>query len=222
MQQQDVYDAVCAEQDPEDPNAAYDRLSRVNVSLRSIRDTYNSKDSTGAMSRLHYRCTLTGIEEFVVPNDDPQYCFTAPSSFLDYILVVGSKPGLGVFIPNVHSRLDFRVQLDVKNPLKQFRGRYGKLGFDPTGSMLCIGSTPTEDMWIALAPHAFFDRTLEPFNLKAKYGDSRLTRAHYRIAVIFLAHCLSLLAGRAYTARNPYTIDLKGQTSCIKDVSNIL
>jgi hypothetical protein len=146
LNQQDIYDAVCAEHDALNPEAAYGRLSRVNVSLRDLRDTYNRGDSARALARLHYVSTLTGIDEFVVPNDDLNYCFTARQSFLDYIMVVGSRPGLGVFIPNVHARLDFQIQLDVKNPLKQFRARYGTLGFDPTGSMLCIGSTSTEDM----------------------------------------------------------------------------
>jgi hypothetical protein len=222
LNQQDIYDAVCTEPDAVDPEAAYRKLSRVNVSLRDLQDTYNRGDSTRALARLHYVCTLTGVDEFVVPNDDPNYCFTAPKSFLDYIMVVGSSPGLGVFIPNVHARLDFQVQLDVKNPLKQFRARYGTLGFNPTGSMLCIGSTPTEDMWIGLAPDTYFDRTLEPFNLKEKYGDTRLGQAHYRITVIFLAHCLSMLEFRAYKCRDPYTIDLRAKESRIKQVSNIL
>jgi hypothetical protein len=221
LNQQEIYDAVYAEHDALNPEAAYARLSRVNVSLRDLRDTYNRGDSARALARLHYVSTLTGIDEFVVQNDDPNYCFTARRSFLDYIMVVGSRPGLGVFIPNVHARLDFRVQLDVKNPLKQFRARYGTLGFDPTGSMLCIGSTSTEDMWIGLAPDAYFDRTLEPFSLKDKYGDTRLTQAHYRIAVIFLAHCLSLLEFRAYNCRLPYTIDLQAKDSRISKVSNI-
>jgi hypothetical protein len=70
--------------------------------------------------------------------------------------------------------------------------------------MLCISQTPTEDLWLAFPPSAYFSNQLPPFDLATSYPDSRLSTAHYRIILAFLIDLLVQLPGHNYYSFDAY------------------
>ncbi|KAG2337508.1 hypothetical protein BDR05DRAFT_952582 [Suillus weaverae] len=71
----------------------------------------------------------------------------ASKHFLDFVLVVSGAIGLHAFLPNTISDHTFSVSLDFRLQNKQF-----KLGFDPTGSMMAIGTGGSCELWLAFYP----------------------------------------------------------------------
>jgi hypothetical protein len=187
---------------------SYNQLPRVKVRLSSLRSTYLRQDHKTALARLYQRSVLEIDQEYVIEMDDPNYCMSCSNSFLDYILVVGSNIGLDVFIPNVLTDPTFSIRLNLRLHLKQFTAKYGTLGFDPTGAMLCIAQTPTEDLWIGMAPDRYFCGTEPPFQLAEKYGSTQLSTKHLQMLRIFICHVLSLIQSRNYYLFKTYEISL--------------
>lgn len=122
-------------------------------------------------------------------------------------MIVGKSIGLSVFIPLSPSPT-FTLTLNLKLPIREFRSKYGTLGFDPTGCMLWIGTGHAEDLWLAMAPNAYFDGDGTNFEMSEGYGDTRLSTVHYRIVVSFMNHVLIQIPGRAFYEFDPYAVDL--------------
>ena len=80
-----------------------------------------------------------------------------PSHFIDMLVVVSRGIGLGTLLPNSGSDLDWEFKLDMsKNCFRDFTVARAKLGFNPSGRMLWVGTTTmSEDVWIALVPNTF-------------------------------------------------------------------
>jgi hypothetical protein len=146
-------------------------------------------------------------EGFTVGMDDPDYCFSCHKTFLDFILVVGDRMGIDMFVPNVPANHTFAFELNLKNSWREFRCKHGILGFDPTGAMLCVGEGTVETYYIGLAREEYFSGTEPPFNMDEDHGDTRMSEAHYRILIIFLMMMLSDLPGRDFYLFNPHRLN---------------
>ena len=156
------------------------------------------------MQLLHRRCILELQDTDTVDLENTDYCFGATESYLDYILVVGNVMGIDMFIPNVATNFNFALELNLHLQIKQFKAKHGTLGFNPTGCMLCIAQSPTEDYWLAFPPQDYFVNQLPEFTLDKPYADSRLSTFHYRIVMLFLSFVLTKLPGHAYYLLSPY------------------
>ena len=174
------------------------------------------------MQLLHRRCTLKFKDGDTVDLDDPDYCFGAAESYLDYILVVGDIMGINMFIPNVPANFNFALEINLHLQIKQFKAKHGTLGFDPSGCMLCIGQSPTEDFWLAFPPQDYFVNQLPEFNLSTSYADSRLSSTHSRIIMLFLSYLLTELPSRDYYLFNPYQSDIADPEFKLSYHTNVL
>lgn len=159
-------------------------------------------------------------EECTVDVNDPDYTFTASKSYLDFFLLVGTTCGIDTFIPlqPVH---DFTITVDLHRPTKQFRAKYGTLGFNPSSSMLYVGSTSAEDLWLALAPEMYIEGTPADFHLRDRY-DSRLSARQYRMIIAFLAQVFQSLEGREFYVTNPYEFDPDGLSPEFDSHTNLM
>jgi hypothetical protein len=200
----------------------YSRLPEAEVRLSSLAHTYRTLDKKRAIQRLHQRSKLILDDELVVDTDHPNYCFSCSKSFLDFILVVGSDIGIDMFIPNVPSDPLFSVQLNLRLQIKEFKAKYGVLGFDPTGAMICIGQTPSEDLWLAFPLDEFLQPEGPPFCMADSHGDTRLSARHYRIILVFLITILTKLPGRNFYMLQPERVNLSAQRSGIETQTNAL
>jgi hypothetical protein len=181
-----------------------------------LKQAFEGKKASTALARLQQRSTLVFDDDYLVDLNDPGYSMSSSKHFLDFILVVGASIGLDMFIPKVLVDHTFSIELNLHLQIKQFRGKHGTLGFDPTGAMWCIGATSSVDLWIGMAPHEYFlDGDFVPVKDR---GDSRLSGRHYRIMLTFVVWLLTKLRARGYELADPYDTDLTGHTPIASDV----
>lgn len=156
----------------------------------------------------------------MVPLNDPTHIFSCECSYLDFVLIVGSRLGLDLFMPNVTVDYSFKATFDFKHRIKEFHAKYGKLGFNPSGAMWWIGELPSsESMWIGMAPKSFLSGADDSFCMTEAHGDTRLNTKHYGMMVTFMANCLSQIPGLHYYCLEPYP-DL--DDGSLKDNTNII
>jgi hypothetical protein len=206
VDQQEVYDYVCDLPGPEPTANAYDQLPKRDITLSSMQSAYNRRDANKAVSRLHQRCRLVIDERFIVDPNDPGYCFSADQSFVDFFMIVGRSIGLDVFLP-IQPVPKFTVKLDFRLPIKEFKAKYGVLGFDPSASILYIGSSSAEDLWLGFPPNEYFDGIGTGFRLDDDHKDTRMSTRHYRMVIAFLSHTMTKIPGRDFYMFNKYSID---------------
>ena len=219
---QELYEAIWRT-DGNTDQTAYNKLPCINVQLQSLQAAYETSNINKALSYLHRRCNIKIDEEQnCVDVSDPDYCFSADKSFIDYYMVIGKNIGLEMFLPMVPIP-NFSVTLNLKVPYKEFRAKYAKLGFNPVDSMLYAGNCLAEDFWIAMAPNEFF--SMDSGSTTKVMGanmDTRLSTRHYRIVIAFLACALSKLQERGYYSYGPYDIDLDAAHPYFEDHTNIM
>jgi hypothetical protein len=188
--------------------------------LSSLKSTFENEDTAKALSFLHRRSTLDIDDDFVVDVENPDYCFSIDNSFLDFYMVIGDRPGLDVLIPAAPSA-NFVFNLTLRMPIRQFHAKYGSLGFNPSGSMLFIGTIGSQNLWIAMAPLEYFDGIGESFDMSDGHGDTRLTAHRYRILVSFWGTILAQLPGRNFFMF-PYEAQLDRGTPDFINYTNVM
>jgi len=159
----------------------------------------------------------------MVPTDDPDYCFSASKSYLDFILVVGASCGIDMFVPNTSVDHNFSIKFNLHLQIKPFKAKYGTLGFDPTGAMWSIGETPSEELWIGMPTQDFFDDPMGiQFEMDQKHGDTRLSAGHCRIMRIFIIWVLAQIPGRDIYILNMWEADIWSSWCGLEEMTNAL
>jgi hypothetical protein len=179
---------------------SYQRLREATVRLSTLEAAYERGDYKMAIRLLSQRSRLDIDEKYFVDIEDPRYFLSCDETYLDFILVVGDQPGIDMFIPNTDVNHHFALELDLRLHIKRFTPKKGVLGFDPTGAMLCIGQTPVQNLWLAMAPYSYFENDDRPFNLSKGYGDTFMDKHHRRILHIFLGKMLQSLPGSDFVS----------------------
>lgn len=203
---------------PEAERDGFESLRRMTVRLSKLREAYERGQSTKAMGYLDQRTKLKIDADLYIPVEDDRLLWNSKVHRLDYMMTVSDGIGLWAAIPNVPSNHNFMFNMDLKAPYREFKAKYGKLGFDPKGRMLYIGKCRNEDVWLAMAPLKFDDE------LPAGYvtGDSRLTTRQYRMLVMFLAKALMSIRDRGFTCDDPYGVALTGKDADFDFYTNVM
>jgi hypothetical protein len=221
VNQQEVYQSIDGVRNTANLSADYEKTPQREIYLSTLRETFERHEEAKAISRLQQRCRMVIDKEYTIDVNNPNFCFSSQNSYLDFFLIIGKARGVDMFIPQAPPHT-FTVTLNLRLPIKEFRAKYGTLGFNPTGAMLFVGQTSAEDLWIGMAPFAFFEEEGEPFDLSDKHGDTRLSTRHYRIMVAFIAFALSRLPERNYTVSSQYGINLDAPSPKWSDHFNIM
>jgi len=137
-------------------------------------------------------------------------------------MTVSASIGLWAATPNINVDHNYVFNLDLTKPYRDFKGKYGKLGFDPKGRILFIGKSRNDDVWLAMAPWSFFDDSADNMPAGHVTGDARLSTKHYRMLVMFFAYLLSQLPDRGFTCIDKYGIHLSDSDPCFFIYTNIL
>ncbi|KAG2080366.1 hypothetical protein BD769DRAFT_1685099 [Suillus cothurnatus] len=195
------------------------------VNLSSVERMFRVNDRSSAIKLLHRRVNLVLDTDLKLASDDPTLLWQGSKHFLDFILVVSGKIGLQAFLPKTISDHNFSVTLNLRLQCREFRPKFGKLGFDPTGSMMAIGDGQSAELWLGFSPVA----NVEDINiandsplLSEKHGDTRLSSVHYRIGVMFLACCLSQIPSMPVHVMYPYGPRTEFNEWKIEDATNVL
>ena len=207
---------------PENEQDQFESLPLRNIRLSRLKDIYTNKQLSEAIRYLDYRCKIKIDPDMQVPFDDKDIFWGLREHRLDFLLTVSASIGLWAATPNVLVDHNYMFNLDFGKPYRDFKGKYGKIGFDPKGRFLFLGKSRNDDVWLARAPLSFFGNTSEDLAAGHVTGDTRLATKHYRMLVMFFAHILSRLADRAFTCINMYGISLTDANPCFFIHTNIL
>ncbi|KAG1720751.1 hypothetical protein EDB19DRAFT_1835830 [Suillus lakei] len=183
------------------------------------------KDKAGAASFLLRRTNLRIDPQFTYATDDGKLLWDASRHFLDFVLVVSGAIGLDAFLPNTISDHTFTVTLDFRLQTRQFRPKFGKLGFDPTGSMMAIGNGGACELWLGFCPLVNMEDLSvadgAPLLNEKKHGDTRLSSRHFRMAVMFIAYALAKIPTMPIHLMHTYGTDEDFLLWKVKDVTNL-
>ncbi|KAG1770782.1 hypothetical protein EV702DRAFT_1049233 [Suillus placidus] len=195
------------------------------VNLSTLARTFKKGDKATAINFLHRRSLLRFDNDLCYDNEDEMLAWDASNHFLDFCLVVGGSIGLHALLPNKAADHTFSISLNLCLPTRLFRPKFGKLGFDPMGCMMAIGTGPSSEFWLAFCPQENLD-DIDVANDVAllserRHGDTRLSSSHFRMAIMFLAYALSKNPNLPIYVMHHYGTDDDLSAWRIKDVSNI-
>ena len=190
---QDAYTSICQVPPNLHGKDLYTQLPEVSVWLSALWQTFEQQKASRAITHLQQCSTLIIDDDYIIETDDLDYCFLCKKHFLDFILVVGAKKGLAMFIPHVIIDHTFSIELNLCLHIKQFCAKHGTVGFNTTSAMWCVSQTRSEELWIGMALNTFFNSKAATF-IKAKdSGDSQLSTRHAQIMQTFIIWLLMKL-----------------------------
>lgn len=207
---------------PEGERDPFESLPINIIRLSRLRELYTKKQQSQAIAYLNLRSKIKIDPEMQIPYNDNNIFWGLREHRLDYLLTVSASIGLWAATPNVNVDHNYTFNLDLKKPYRDFKGKYGKLGFDPKRRFLYLGKSRNDDVWLAMAPWSFFETSGEDIPSGHITGDTRLTTKHYRMIVMFFAHLLSKLVDRGFTCVDTYGINLEDGDPCFFIHTNIL
>ncbi|KAH9028272.1 hypothetical protein EDB85DRAFT_2147990 [Lactarius pseudohatsudake] len=178
-----------------------------------------------ALRLLTVRNEIEIDADMTLPVGKGQVIMTTERTMLDYELTVGSKVGLGAVLPNARMAKHFMLELDLQQPLREFRGKRGMVGFDTKGKMLYIGRARNEDVFVAMAPNEFIRCEEEPCGAGHKTGRPQLSRRHYRQVVMMFAYFMAKIPELSFVTpdgRSVYELDLESARVKWNEVTNVL
>src|ERR1700721_1707212 len=114
-------------------------MRRRPIKLSKLAFQYSAKKKSGVLNLLRNRTFVELDDKVTVPNESPDILWSASKHFLDYLLVVPMGPGMDACLTNAIVDHNFTLELDLRQPHRQFKAKYGKIGFPPEGRLLYIG-----------------------------------------------------------------------------------
>ncbi|KAG2742153.1 hypothetical protein P692DRAFT_201809895 [Suillus brevipes Sb2] len=224
--QEAIFDGLFLQQDgaPVD-GPTWEQTPVTTLNLSSLERMYRLNDRSSAIKLLHRRVNLILDSDLKLRSDDPKLLWKGSKHFLDFILVVSGSIGLHAFLPKIVADHTFTLTLNLRLQCREFRPKFGKLGFDPTGSMMAIGDGQSMELWLGFCPVGNIediDLANQSPLLNEKHGDTRLTSVHYRMGVMFLASLLSQIPSMPVHVMYPYGPRSDFNDWKIDDATNIL
>lgn len=173
----------------------YHHLPSVKVSLSSLANTHETRNEEAAMKMLQRKMSLQLGEPEMKRATAESLMFPTQTHFLDFMMTVSRAIGLDAILPGRNIR-PWTFSLDLQRPYRELRANYGKLGFDPAGRLLYIGTIANvEQVFIAMRPvthdprHPLYDESsVEPLTttLSDFSGSTQLTPERYQALAMFL------------------------------------
>lgn len=195
-------------QDTSDTEAAYARVGVQEVLLSSLRDGFNAGNPAKSLRALTMRSPLVIDRDLSHQPEEDNLKWSANVHYLDYLLAVSAEPGLWATLPNIRQDHNFSMTIDLHRPYQQFRGKHGRLGFDPAGSMMYFAKCRNDDVWLALVSKDLINGQCEDVPAGTCTGSTPMSTRHHRMIIDFLATCLSTLPGKAFIHFRQYQVPL--------------
>ncbi|KAG2029472.1 hypothetical protein BDR03DRAFT_987731 [Suillus americanus] len=196
LPQSEVLESLFLQQEgPQRAGRTWEQTKVQPINLSTLARNFKKDDKATAINLLHRRSVLRLDDDLYYSSDDEMLAWDGSKHFLDFCLVVGGQPGLHALLPNKVIDHTFSLALNLCLPTRLFRPKFGKLGFDPTGCMMALGTAPSSELWLAFCPRENLEdadvANEAPLLSDKQHGDTRLSSSHFRMAVMFLAHALS-------------------------------
>ncbi|KAG2131056.1 hypothetical protein DEU56DRAFT_914595 [Suillus clintonianus] len=178
LPQSEVFESIFLHQEGLQPSGhTWEQTKVYSVRLSTLARTFEMGDKANAINLLHRRNNLRMDSDLHYRSDNEMLAWDGSKHFLDFLLVIGSI-GLDMFIPNKVAGHTFSISLNLCLQCHEFRPKFSKLGFDPTGCMMALGTGPSSELWLAFCPRENMeDLTVAdeaPLINDRKHGDTRL------------------------------------------------
>lgn len=209
-------------QGPTEIEMAYARVKEEEVLLSALRDGFEKRDPAASLRALCCKSPLVIDKALVHQPEKDGLMWSSKVHYLDYLLAVSSETGLWAALPNVRQDHNFSVTIDLHRPRQRFRGKHGRLGFDPKGSMMYVGKCRNDDLWFALVSKDLIDGHCEDVPAGTCTGPTPLSTRHYRMIIDFLAGCLSTLPGKAFSHFNEGQVPVDAATVEWEKYTNVM
>ncbi|KAF8326750.1 hypothetical protein F5887DRAFT_1084263 [Amanita rubescens] len=212
-----VQDAVlCTQLGDVDESARFYAQTPTRRSLSYLRRVYETRDKAKASSLLSNRHRIQyDHPDYVTPPDSLNVSWSIDRHYVDMLVCVGRRIGLGAIIPNQVMNSLYSIQVDFRNRLKEFKAKHNRLGFNPTGCMLWIGKMPSaDDVWIAWVQ----ENSEEEDNIAS--STTCLSERHHRIVIMFFAFVLNKCGHRDIAVHEKYPDITKH--SAVNEATNFL
>jgi len=205
------------------PNALqFYNMNTKHLKLSRLRDFYTKNDKA-VVSLLSTRRNIVIDDKYTLKMGVGEIRMNTKSSYIDYHLTVGNCIGLSPLLPNTISDPFFGLELDLKKPFREFKGKNAMLGFDPAGRMLYIGRCRTEDVFLAMAPNEFLEDNFQATPAGYSTGSSRMSRRHYRQTAMMFAQFLARMPELSFLNSAPvYNQDLDSEAAQFTNITDVL
>ncbi|KAG1794037.1 hypothetical protein EV424DRAFT_1548112 [Suillus variegatus] len=224
--QEAIFDGLFLQQEgSQGDGPTWEQTPVTTLNLSSLERMFRINDRSTAIKLLNRRVNVVLDPDLKLRADDPNLLWKGSKHFLDFILVVSGKIGLDAFLPKTVADHNFSLTLNLRLQSRQFRPKFGKLGFDPTGSMMAIGDGQSTELWLGFCPVGNLEDIDLANNsplLSEKHGDTRLTSVHYRMGIMFLACLLSQIPSMPVHVMYPYGPRTDFTEWKIEDATNVL
>ncbi|KAG2354615.1 hypothetical protein BDR07DRAFT_1494309 [Suillus spraguei] len=225
LPQSDIYEGLFLQQEGvEASGPTWEQAKMTTFKLSVFAWILENNQAAAAIALLHRRVNLSIYSNLSPSLDDNMLMWDGSKHFLDFMLVVAESMGCHAFLPNTVADHTFTITLDLRQSYHQFRPKYGKLGFNPTRSMMAIGTNGSSELWFGFCPITNIeDLTVanEAPLLSEKHGDSRLSGRHFRMAVMFLAYALSTNPDLGIHVTHPYGMEDDVDGWRVTDATNV-
>jgi hypothetical protein len=187
----------------------FETLQIRKLTVSALERQYKQLRSAQAISSLRTRTQVVLERDSTYKTHSPDVSMSCDQHFLDFFMAVGSGMGMDAVLPAVDVDHTWTFNMDVTQPFRQWRMNYGRLGFETAGRMLYFGRRAQEDVWVAFAPLAFIQNTLDNRGEGGGGGGGRSSSStvhtlRYRRFLMFINYCLHRMAFEDFTMSTQY------------------
>lgn len=175
------------------------------VKLSVLQKDYEGNKERVALQRLRERYEVAIDKTYLHNVVDPNLAWGTRDHYLDFLVLVSGSIGLHVALPK-DPVSNYAFMLDLHQRDRLWGVHDADLGFDPTGRMLYIGTYLEDEIWLAMVPRSFTDRSSdEEADMTSLGGTTKsLSERHYCMVISFLAMQLQRGGFSDIYVRDPY------------------
>jgi hypothetical protein len=186
---------------PANARSAFQRIPARSCALSTMKTIANDCNVMSAMSYLFSRTKIDVDDRLVVKREEDRVLYSTSGHRIDFYLFVPKQRGLHAIIPTITADHSYTFVLTSSQQQRSFKLKHGRLGFDPAGRMLYIGTCNNDEVWLAMAPKTAESGVGDHFGPPS--GATQLSRPHYRMVLMFLARCMSKLERNSVWLADP-------------------
>lgn len=222
LEQSEIMDAIIGTSQHTQAIKTLDEMPVHALKLSVLKRLYENKDKS-ALSLIEDRHTIHIDDDLCLKPGEGKYIMDATSSMIDYHLTVANCIGLSPILPNMRSNHCFQFEMDLKKPIKEFKGKHAMLGFDPAGRMLFIGKNNGEDVFIAMAPNKFLAGHFIPPPPGRSKHSPLMSKRHYRQVVMMIAYFLGCVRELSFlNVESVYSQQLDSEEPEFNKITNVM
>lgn len=170
------------------PAEAFKKEMHHSIKLSALQKIYDTRDKTAALELLTKSYTYSKDKASFKNGAHNEVVIMPKSCYLDSLVVVPMGLGLDALLPTRQPSPGFGWDLGLKNPYRQFNGKFTHLGFSPTNAVLWFGRCDDQDVWLGLRPHP----DSMPMSDRPEKSTTHMPTTLYHLMLLMMGHMCAL------------------------------